>query len=68
MNPLDYARHLASKVVMTGADKQKRIDICNACDQRKVEAFTGTVLCNKCGCVISWKTSLVDQSCPLGKW
>ena len=47
------------------ADKQlrsERMEICRACP----ELLAG--FCKKCGCRMKWKTTLLDATCPLGKW
>tara|TARA_R110000824_G_scaffold237454_1_gene426218 strand:- start:285 stop:623 length:339 start_codon:yes stop_codon:yes gene_type:complete len=36
--------------------------ICESCDSRKGNS------CGECGCYITHKTRLEEQTCPLGKW
>jgi hypothetical protein len=40
--------------------------ICNGCEHR-IKKF-GVATCGKCGCFIVPKTTLKDQTCPIGKW
>lgn len=40
----------------------KRKVICKDCSLRKY------FVCGECGCVISAKVVLEEESCPLGKW
>jgi hypothetical protein len=42
--------------------KAERLAICHPCENYKVG------LCVACGCVLTWKTSLVRAACPIGKW
>lgn len=65
MNPLSFAK---AKVLADDTLVRNRRAQCDACDKRKVEAFTQTVLCDECGCVIKAKTMLKHASCPLKKW
>jgi len=41
-----------------------RLDICNECP------FLGkrTKRCGQCGCFMTLKTTLLQATCPLGKW
>lgn len=41
---------------------KRRLEICEGCEFYK----NGT--CQKCGCVIRFKTKLATEKCPLGKW
>lgn len=70
MNPYSYVKYLARKtnIVATEETVQKRRELCASCEHRRVEAFTETALCDLCGCVIKWKTSAGNQSCPIKKW
>ena len=47
-------------------EKQKRLDICNACDN--TTTTLGKLVCTNCGCVLDWKVALQNQECPIGKW
>jgi hypothetical protein len=42
-----------------------RRDICNNCD-KVTKGLINT--CSLCSCVISEKTRLAEEKCPLGKW
>ena len=70
MNPYSYVKYLAKKANPIATDEiiQKRRDICQSCEHRRVEHVTQTPLCDKCGCVIKWKTAASGQSCPEKKW
>lgn len=41
---------------------QERLAICKACPFYKLRT------CTKCGCFMPFKTKLLGQSCPEGKW
>lgn len=43
---------------------ESRLDICRECD--RFESKLGR--CMECGCIMRLKTTLVEASCPLGKW
>lgn len=44
--------------------RKQRLDICKKC-----EFFNKfTTQCNKCGCIMSVKSLLVDATCPEKKW
>jgi hypothetical protein len=45
-------------------EKQKRLDICNACEFFIKESQR----CSKCGCYMAVKTYLKAEKCPVGKW
>lgn len=42
----------------------ERFDICSACDKFNAETF----LCNECGCEMTGKVNIKNESCPLKKW
>lgn len=49
----------------------KRLDICNNCDNQKIiinkkETLTGR--CKLCYCVINEKTKYKDEKCPINRW
>lgn len=44
------------------ADRNARMDVCRGCSELRLG------VCQKCSCVMRWKTSLLDAVCPLGKW
>jgi len=50
------------KVLVSNEERDRRFSICQAC-----EFFTGTT-CRKCGCIVSFKTRLETEHCPVGKW
>lgn len=39
-----------------------RRTVCNQCPQQRLG------ICLQCGCVLSFKTKLMQADCPLGKW
>jgi rRNA maturation protein Nop10 len=42
----------------------KRLALCQQC-----EHYTAlTTRCQKCGCIMSFKTLIPSSKCPLGKW
>jgi len=44
--------------------RNKRLDICRSCPEfNKI-----TTQCNRCGCIMSMKTTLKNSECPIGKW
>lgn len=44
----------------------KRRDICKSCEYNN--RIDGYNQCMKCACVISLKTKLTKETCPIGKW
>ena len=53
-------------VFVTTETKKARLKICNSCNNAKTTlGFYG---CNKCGCLLSTKTSLKLEKCPIDKW
>jgi hypothetical protein len=49
--------------VLTEADVQARLAVCNGCEQR-----TGNGFCAGCGCYLAAKARLPHEVCPIGKW
>jgi hypothetical protein len=51
---------------------KKRLAICNACPERlekdNGKKLTSVSTCPICRCVISLKTKLSTEQCPLGDW
>ena len=68
MSPQEYARSLRSKILVTTEEVEKRLAICNTCPNKKEEYLTKIILCDLCGCVISLKTKINGQKCPINKW
>lgn len=60
--------------------KKQRMQKCDSCEHKvKLTGSCGTLILggtvnhngfpvNLCGCIVSEKTELKNQSCPLGKW
>lgn len=42
--------------------RNARMDICRGCPNLHAG------ICSECGCVMSLKTTLINASCPIGKW
>lgn len=51
-----------NKVLVTTEEKDRRMDICKACD------FFDNGSCRKCGCNLAFKNRLTSEHCPVGKW
>jgi flavoprotein len=50
-----------------------RLKICMNCPHFGVEVRSGRGIikyigCGKCGCVVTFKTMLANEHCPIGKW
>ena len=45
---------------------KKRIQICNKCDQKII--IGGTYVCGQCGCFLSAKTRVLEETCLMNKW
>lgn len=43
---------------------EQRLDICNGCPELNKRFMK----CRRCGCFMKLKTTLIQASCPLGKW
>jgi hypothetical protein len=43
---------------------EQRLEICKVCPAFKPR----TKRCGKCGCFMELKTTLMQASCPIGKW
>jgi hypothetical protein len=46
--------------------RQERIALCNSCPEKGTSV--GFDICNKCGCILGFKTFFKLSSCPLNKW
>lgn len=55
----------------------KRLDACRTCEHstknkdrldRPSKGLTSLSTCNKCSCIIYFKTQLKEEVCPEGKW
>lgn len=46
--------------------RAERIAICNACEEKGSQL--GVDICNKCQCIIPFKTFFKLSICPLNKW
>jgi ribosomal protein L37AE/L43A len=51
---------------MLKVQAEARRKVCDSCDQKRTSF--GVDLCNKCGCVITFKVKLRESVCPLHKW
>lgn len=55
---------MSEKINLVKETRSKRLEVCRGC-----EFFNKiTTQCNKCGCIMSVKTLLLDAKCPIGKW
>lgn len=45
---------------------KKRLRICEDCEFKKVKLKKD--ICSKCGCILSLKTKINSEKCPIGKW
>ena len=43
---------------------EQRLAICKVCPAFRPKSQT----CNKCGCFMQLKTTLIQAKCPIGKW
>jgi hypothetical protein len=49
--------------MLIDSEKRKiRLQICDTCEMNKLG------VCKKCGCILSLKTMLANEKCPIGKW
>lgn len=55
-----------SKLVCSEELNNHRRSVCLRCDNRK--AIVTYEICEKCGCVLAFKTKLITSACPIGKW
>lgn len=70
MNFLEIAKAWVIAANPTPEQKEladKRIKICNECENLKFEKFLNFHYCGKCSCVIS-KKNFADTKCPENKW
>lgn len=42
--------------------RNERLSVCQTCPELTLG------MCNVCKCIMRWKTTLADATCPLGKW
>ena len=42
--------------------RNKRMKVCKPCEHRRVN------VCGECGCVLEWKTRVLEEDCPKNKW
>ena len=50
---------------------KKRLEICNDCENQKIEFNKKTILtgrCKICYCVVSEKVKYKDEKCPIDRW
>lgn len=45
-----------------------RINICKGCDKVYLDESINTLRCGVCKCFIKWKSSNLNEKCPLNKW
>jgi hypothetical protein len=60
-NPTDVEREKA----------EKRIQVCNGCEENKISEILDYHYCGKCGCPLKKKIFSPlpgSEACPLGKW
>lgn len=50
------------RVLVAPEVRERRLDVCRACDENPRGR------CMKCLCIVSRKTRLATESCPMGKW
>lgn len=46
---------------------KQRMEICNMC-QDKIRLTKNEYMCKYCGCILSAKTRVLEESCDLNKW
>ena len=46
---------------------QPRLEICNKCTEKKY-IFGMGYICKQCGCVLKSKATVLEETCPVGKW
>jgi len=57
------AHYAKTGEVYAPADLQQgRLKLCNVCK------YNNKMNCEKCGCVLAQKVTLVVSNCPIGKW
>lgn len=55
---------LGEKEIAPEDIREERMSICMLC-----EHFVSlTKQCEKCSCVMTIKTAIIDSACPIGKW
>lgn len=60
-NRFDLAEFAAKRFAPSEL-KEKRMAICKECPHSRLN------LCKQCGCVIPFKTALLNSKCPIGNW
>lgn len=63
-NKLNQLAEKAKESKLTEEERNIRYDICKKCEW----LFIPTNTCKKCGCFMTVKTYMPEQSCPIGKW
>ena len=46
---------------------EKRLAVCDSCEENQFEKMFQANTCKNCGCILSLK-ALSDSNCPLNKW
>lgn len=50
----------------TSDEQKRRLDICKTCEHNI--KFSGTRICNLCGCILKSKAAVEDEKCYINKW
>jgi|TARA_B100001059_G_scaffold49396_1_gene42484 hypothetical protein len=56
------------RVLVSKEEHDKRLDICNNCEYKKTDRWTGVDYCSECGCFLKLKIQAQAWHCPLKKW
>jgi hypothetical protein len=53
-------------IIAPKSQAEKRMDICKQCPF--LGDFAGEPQCQRCGCLMNFKTKVAEATCPEGKW
>jgi len=59
-------RHYQGISKDTPEEIKRRLNICDACDNKK--QYFELDMCKSCHCFVKLKTALKGATCPIGKW
>ncbi len=67
-NKIDIAKSIAKRTLKIGSkEAEKRLSICNGCENRVVDELFGGYMCELCFCPLK-NLAYSDKGCDANKW